>query len=400
MVKSRAGNNQFLKKYNQTVILDMIRLNKAVSRAELSQKTGLSPTAIGAIVSSLTEAGYIHEVGAGESTGGRRPVMLELKPESYFSVGVDLEVGFINAVLMDITGETISEKQAVNPCYTEYAATAKAVAKTVREMLGPLRVDSRKLLGMGISVPGMVDNETHNILFAPNLGWRNVDIRAELGDFDGIPVYVENEAMASAICENWIGSCQGVSNFVCVNSKSGIGAGIFTHGMLYRGAGGSAGEVGHIQVDDSGPRCACGNYGCLEALASAGRIVDNARRLVRQGTASSLNDTGDAEDITMDDVINAARNGDEAARAILLEAARYLGIALSSIVNTLNPAKIVIGKEFTRYSDIVLEQIKGIVAGKALKPAAECVEIISSGFGERASTLGAAIIPLKVLFGR
>jgi N-acetylglucosamine repressor len=213
-------------------------------------------------------------------------------------------------------------------------------------------------------------------------------------------VYVENEAMSSAICENWLGVCQNVENFVCVNIKSGIGAGIFTNGRLYRGAGGSAGEVGHIVVDENGLRCGCGNYGCLETMASTGRIVEKARKMVRQGIASSLNEMPDADDISIDNIVEAARSGDEAARGILLESARFLGIALSNLVNTLNPSKIVIGKDFVKYGDLVMDCIKSIVGSKALKTNASKVEMLTSEIGEKASTLGAAIIPLKVLFGR
>jgi N-acetylglucosamine repressor len=215
-----------------------------------------------------------------------------------------------------------------------------------------------------------------------------------------LPAYIENEAMASAICENWIGACQGASNFVCVNIKSGIGAGIFTGGRLYRGTGGSAGEVGHIVVDENGPRCGCGNYGCLETIVSTGRIIDKARRVVRQGVVSTLNDVGDADEITLEQIANAARQGDEAARSLLNEAARYLGIALSNLVNTLNPSRIVLGKDFVVYGDLVMDTLRNVIDTKALKRPASNVEIMATEIGERASTLGAAIIPLKVLFGR
>lgn len=400
MTKNKTGNNKFLKKYNQTGILDQIRVHKAVSKAELSQLTGLSPTAIGVIVSSLLEKGYIHETGIGESKGGRRPVLLELKPGSFYSIGIDIDVDCINAVLMDITGEVIHELAEDKVSAVNLEGAAKTVEAIVEEILVRFSIAPDKLLGIGISVPGMVDNETHKIVFAPNLGWENINLKEYLPKLTGYSVYVENEAMASAICENWIGSCQGVNDFVCINIKSGIGAGIFAGGKLYRGAGGSAGEVGHIVVDENGPRCGCGNYGCLETMASTSRIVAKARRLVRQGIVSRLNDVSDMEEIDLELIVEAARTGDEAARSILAESARYLGIALSNIVNTLNPSRIILGKEFVKYADIVMDHIKSIVSCKALKSPAARVEIGASAVGERASMLGAAIIPLKVLFGK
>lgn len=399
MTKSRTGNSKFLKAYNETGILDVIRMKQAVSRADLSKETGLSPTATGAIVSALMEKGYIHETGTGESRGGRKPVLLQLKSGSYFSVGIDVDVDSVLFVLMDITGKVVHEMKAALPANTPEAAV-EAVAAGVGRIAESFSIDRERLLGIGISVPGMVDAVTHRIILAPNLGWEDIDLCGMLKERLGLPTYIENEAMASAICENWLGACQSSSNFVCINIRSGIGAGIFTGGRLYRGTGGSAGEVGHIVVDENGSRCGCGNYGCLETIVSTGRIVDKARRMIRQGVVTILNEVGDTDDITLEQIADAARRGDEASRGLLNEAARYLGIALSNLVNTLNPSKIVLGKDFVVYGDLVMETLRNVIDTKALKRPASNVEIVVTEIGERASTLGAAIIPLKMLFGR
>lgn len=400
MTKRKAGNSKFLKTYNQTGILDLIRIHKEISRTELSRMTGLSPTATGMIVSNLIEKGYIRERGTGESKGGRKPVLVELKPRSYYSIGIDMDTNYMRAILVDITGHVVYEKLMNMEFPADFERTAAHVEKTVLDIMREFSVDSGMLLGVGISVPGLVDSGTHEIVLAPNLGWKNADMKSKLAKLSHIPVYVENEAMASAICENWIGVCRDVENFVCINIKSGIGAGIFTGGKLYRGASGSAGEIGHITVDENGPLCGCGNYGCLETMASTTRIVEKAKKLVRQGTVSTLNEFRDVEEIRIDRIIEAARSGDETARNVLIESARYLGIAISILVNTLNPSKIVIGKEFVKYADIVMDHIKGIVNCKALKYPASRVEIVASEIGEKAPALGAAMIPLKVLFGK
>ncbi len=396
----RTGNNQFLKQLNQSIILDLIRVNKAISKAQLAEITGLSPTAIGMITSSLQEQGYIHETGIGESKGGRKPVLLELKPRSYYSVGVDFDVDYMNILLVDITGEIISEKASRVSHWESVEKVMEKMESMIDDILSEFSIETGKLLGIGISVPGMVDWEQCEVVMAPNLGWEKVAVKDYMKRFQEIPIYLENEAMASAICENWVGSCQGINNFVCINIKSGIGAGIFTHGRLYRGASGSAGEVGHIVVDESGPKCGCGNYGCLETMASTSYIVEKARKLIRQGSVSSLNDVEDADGITIEDVIRAARSGDGTAINILNESARYLGIAISNIANTLNPSKVILGKEFVKYADLVMEQIVSVVACKALKSPAAHMDIASSMIGERASTLGAALIPVKTLFGK
>lgn len=399
MTRTRPGNNKFLKSYNEAGILDLIRTHEKVSRSELSRLTGLSATAAGAIVASLADKDYIRENGTGESKGGRKPVLIELKPDSHFSVGIDVDVDFIAFTLIDITGRIVSEGSTPLASNRPDAVASQA-AVYLKEQLSEYFTDMSRLLGIGISVPGMVDSSTRKVVLAPNLGWEDVDIGHMLEGHMGVPVHVENEAMASAICENWLGSCRGDENFVCINIKSGIGAGIFTGGRLYRGAGGSAGEVGHIVVDENGPRCGCGNYGCLETMASTGRIVEKVRRMLRQGMASSLNEIADIEDVGIDTITEAARRGDEAAKEVLLESARFLGIALSSLVNTLNPSRIVLGKDFVKYGDLVMDRIKSVVERKALKLASSKVEIMASAVGGKSSTLGAAIIPLKLLFGK
>lgn len=397
-MSKRTGNNKFLKEYNESIILDLIRINKALSKAELSKLTGLSATATGAITAGLIEKGYIYETGIGESRGGRRPVLLELKPDSFYSIGIDIDYDFINLVLLDITGITVCEKVIKMPNQSDFASVIKRAEDAAAEMLDNYLNDYSQLLGIGFSIPGLVDIKTRDIVLAPNLGWENSNVYSALIRFKEVPVFVENEAMASAICENWLGQCQNEDNFVCINVKSGIGAGIYTGGRPYRGASGTAGEVGHILVDENGPKCGCGSYGCLETVASSKSIVDKAKRLVKQGTVSTLNSLENADEMTISDVVAAASSGDEAARTVIIEAARYMGIAVSNIVNTINPSKIVLGKEFLKYADMAIDTIKGVVSCKALGTPASRVEIVASEIGEKASAMGAAIIPLKALF--
>lgn len=399
MNKKRTGNSKFLKAYNEAGILDLIRTEKALSRADLSKLTGLSPTATGTIVSGLMEKDYIYENGIGQSNGGRKPVLLELKPGSYYSVGLDVDTCGISYMLVDITGSVIDQGAAKLTGY-EQERVISAIENCVAELVEGNSIEASRLLGVGISVPAMVDAATHKVLLAPNLGWEDFDLSGELKKRLKLSVYVENEAMASAIYENWIGTCQQDHNFVCINIKSGIGAGIFTGGRAYRGSGGIAGEIGHIVVDENGPKCGCGNYGCLETFAATGRIVEKARKIVRQGVVSSLNNLPNADDISFEDVVRAARMGDEAARNLFNEAARYLGIALSNIVNTLDPSKIVLGKDFTEYGELVMGTLRGVVDRRSLKRINSQVEISISQLGDRSSAMGAAIIPLKVLFGR
>jgi N-acetylglucosamine repressor len=283
MTNDIVGNNKFLKKLNKAIVLDLIRSNKELSKISLSQLTGLSPTATGMIVMQLLEEGYIHEIGIGESSGGRKPVLLELKPHSFYSIGADIDVDFIYLALIDITGEVVYEKSIKRKDNSNPEAALKFIENEILMILKEYSIDFSRLLGVGISIPGLVDEVDGKIILAPNLQWENVKASSYLTKLSGTPLYIENEAMASAVCEHWVGQCQGIDDFLCINITSGIGAGIFTGGKLYRGTGGSAGEIGHTLIDENGPKCGCGNYGCLETLASTKSIIESAKKIVRQG---------------------------------------------------------------------------------------------------------------------
>lgn len=392
----KTGNNKFLKELNETHLLELIRTNKQISKADLAQLTGLSPTACGIIVTNLLEKGYISEAGIGVSTGGRRPILYELIPKSYFSIGVDIDVDFNRFVLIDITGQV--EYRDKIPSKSNYSVlkSIEIIEEKIHQIIQKFDINEDRLLGIGVSVPGMVDNITHEIVFAPNLEWESVDLPSKMTNIGDFPIYVDNEAICSAICENWIGCCMNQKDFVCINMKSGIGSSIFAGGNLYRGCCGSAGEIGHIMVDPSGPKCGCGNYGCLESLASSRAMVEKAQRQIKQGLIADITDV---DSITFDDIISLTKAGNEATRAILVEASGYLGLAVANLINTINPSKIVLGKELDNFPEDILEHLKNIALAKALKYPASSVEIVTSSLGNDTSALGAAIIPLKKLFG-
>ncbi len=400
MKLGKTGNNKFLKQFNETSLLELIRTNRQVSKADLAQLTGLSPTACGIIVSNLLEKGYIREAGIGISKGGRRPNLYELNPKSYYSMGVDIDVDYIRFILMDITGN-VEYRDMISSRFDQSVSESIAVIeKKVYQIIKKNAIREDRLLGVGVSVPGMIDNITHEIIFAPNLGWERVDLESMMSGMGNFPIYVDNEAICSAISENWIGCCTEQRDFVCINMKSGIGSSIFADGNLYRGCSGSAGEIGHIMVDHNGPKCACGNYGCLETLVSSKSMVEKAQRLVRQGLIADFSEELDINSInSIDFIIDAVKAGNESARVILVEAAGYLGLAIANLINTINPSRIVLGKELVKFSEDILEHMRSIALAKALKYPASRVEMLISELGGDSSALGAAIIPLKKLFG-
>ncbi|NMA66557.1 MAG: ROK family transcriptional regulator [Clostridiaceae bacterium] len=395
MRKTKTGNNQYLKEMNQSIVLELIRTNKGISRIVLAQKTGLSPTAIGAIVRTLLKDEYIREVGEGKSTGGRKPTILEIRENSYYAFGFDIDMKFIYTMVLDTTGKVHYEnKLEVREALTPEDAIDR-ITDIYNKVTAQMKLKKERILGAGISIPGMMDLNTRKIMFAPNLGWTDVDMLESLKERLGIPVYIDNEATCSAICENWLGMCKGIEDFICINIESGIGAGIFMRGMLYRGHSGSAGEVGHIPVDENGPKCKCGNIGCLESIASTNAMVSKYQKLLN----NSKNIKSVDYQQCFENMMLQVENGDKKCLDILKEAAISLGKAIGYLINVFNPEQIVLGKKFPRYSKFVLDDIRHVAMKTALEYPAQNCRILPSLFGENSSAMGASIIPIRKLFG-
>lgn len=399
MTENFTGNNQYLKELNQAAVMDLIRRNGRLSRKELSDLTGLSPTACGSITRQLIQDGFLHETGQGESTGGRKPVMLEIKPGSYFSAGFDIGMKELQMVIADISGELLAERNLAYGFDITAEKSVELVSGAFEDIIKDLGLKRERFLGCGLSIPGLIDRGNNRIIMAPNLSWNHVDIKDKMEEALSMPVYIENEAMCSAICEHWIGKCRDFGSFVCINIESGIGAGIFIGGSIYRGFSGSAGEIGHLIVKENGKPCGCGNHGCLETYASTRYMLEDVKRRLDEGESSKIKrDYKNA--INWNDIAEAAREGDKLCLDVLCKGTGYLGLAVAFLVNTLNPEAIILGKCFTQYASMVMDKLVGAVKEKALDYPASRVMIMASEFGMNSSAIGAAMIPIRKIFGR
>jgi len=393
------GNNQYLKELNKAAVLDLIRRNKRLSRKELADLTGLSPTACGCITRELIKDGYLHETGQGESTGGRKPVMLELKPNSYYAVGFDIGMNEIKMVIADITANIlVQEEFKFSPGITA-DKVIELIGEKFFEVIKAEKLNFEKFIGCGLSIPGLLDRKTNKIIIAPNLSWNEVDLDSKVSKVLNMPVYIENEAMCSAICEHWIGKCSDKENFVCINIESGIGAGIFIGDSIYRGYSGSAGEIGHLIVKENGRLCGCGNRGCLETYASIRHMLEEINEKIKNGYTSEIIKPG-TDAMSWKQVVEAAYQGEQLCIEVLNKGAEYVGFAVAYLINTLNPEAIVIGKCFTDFAPLAMDTLIKTVKEKALKYPVSKVKIYTSEFGMNSSAMGAAMIPIRKVFGK
>jgi glucokinase len=267
------------------------------------------------------------------------------------------------------------------------------VLVAVNRAIAQANLNTSDVIGIGIAAAGIMDTARGIVTTSPNLPrWYNVPLRDIIADRLGVVTYVINDANAAALGEHRFGAGVGFDNIVYLTVSTGIGGGIITGGELYSGADGCAGEMGHMTVEANGPRCHCGNFGCLEALASGWAMAKAALTHIKNGEKSSIVELVDGrlENITAETVSAAARRGDKLAADLIAEAAKYLGIGLANLVNIFNPELIVIGGGLSKMGDMLLKTARRELKERAFQLPAQTAHIVRARLGSNAGIIGAA----------
>ncbi|HEX7066383.1 MAG TPA: ROK family transcriptional regulator [Bacillales bacterium] len=394
------GSFQLMKSLNRSLVLNTIRKEGPISRADVAKMTKLTPPTVSNIVKELLDSGIIIEKNQGVSRGGRKPTMLVINAGNFYVIGLDVGPKDIKVIITDLNANIVDEFQKDIPKKISNKGLLALIKESIHRLLETSRVDPHKMLGVGVGMHGMVDVEKGVSLFAPNLQLRDIPIKKSLEEEFKMIVKVENDARAMALGEVWFGNGSGAESAVCVNVGRGIGAGIIINGKLFHGEHFIGGEIGHMTIDIDGPKCSCGNYGCLQALAAGPVIADRAARELAMGRESLLTELveGDLESITGEWVHKAAEKGDQLSKEILSEAGRYLGIGLTNLIHTVNPDRIVIGGGVAKSGDYILKSVKATIAQRALTNEAKRTSIHLSKLGEQATAIGAVSLLLVELF--
>ena len=393
------GSFDLLKQLNVSMILQCIRKHGSISRAELAKRTGLTPASVSKITKELMKRGFIYESGMGKSNGGRPPILLDLNAQAGYIIGVNLGPEFLEVVVTDLEAEILtSVGEKLENLSKDYVLDE--LYELIRQVMAKSEIEQDDFIGIGMAVHGLVNNKTGVSIFAPHYHWENVKIKELIEAEFGLPVFIDNDVRAMALGESWFGAAQNNDNFIVINISNGVGAGIVINGELYSGSSYSAGEIGHMVVDNSGPKCSCGNYGCLESLVSDLRLINKAQKLIKQGVETKIIElaNNNLAEITVEIICQAANKGDETAQHLLKEAGRYLGIAISYLLNILNPELVVIVGGVIKAEDYVFKSIKEIINNKALKLSAKSVSLLSTNLAEKAATIGGATLVLEELF--
>ena len=277
-------------------------------------------------------------------------------------------------------------------------AVINRVLSAIDHLLSLRNIESSKLDSISIAAAGVIDSDRGVITTSPNLpGWCDVPLRDIVREKHGVNTFLINDASAAALGEHHFGVGKGVDNLILLTLGTGIGGGIIINGELYTGLRGSAGEIGHMTIDVNGPKCNCGNIGCLETLASGTAVAEEAIRRISQGEKSSLTEIvdGEIENITAEEVSLAAQGGDSLALEVISKAATYLGIGLVNLVNIFNPEMIIVGGGMANMGDLLLNPARQVVRERAFTLSAQAVRIVPAQLGDDAGVLGAAVFAFQ-----
>jgi predicted NBD/HSP70 family sugar kinase len=377
------GDQALIKRINTAIVLEYILRGAPLSRAQISEQSGLNKATVSSLVQDLIDGSLVRETGTGQSSGGRKPVMLEFIATSGYAVGIDLGVNYIRGVLVDLRGNIVAERTS-SLRHPDPEAAAEQLCVCIDSLMAEAPPSPYGIVGIGVGVPGLVD-DLGSILFAPNLKWRDVPLQRILTERYALPVTIDNEANTGALGEQKYGAGRSVSNLIYVSVGIGIGTGLILHKTLYKGASGFSGEMGHLSVEAHGRSCACGNRGCWELYASEQALLEQSAELGFEDLESLL---------------IAAAEGRQDVLELFSGIGEYLGIGIANIVNVFNPDAVIIGNRMSQarpWLEVVLRQT---VTPRARGFHLRKVQLLFAELGERSSMMGAAEMAIAGFFSR
>jgi glucokinase-like ROK family protein len=345
------------------------------------------------IADDLIQRGLVRQASGRPSGGGRRGVLLELNPDAGGLLGIDIGASHIMMLLTDMAAHVLAEAEHSWPVARGPEACLANLKAMFDQLMDQSAAAGVQPVAIGVGVPGPVVTSQGMVSAPPSMpGWDGFPIRQRLEDLLGKPVALHNDADLGALGEWSFGAGREARDMVYVKVGTGIGAGLLFGGRIYRGVSGTAGEIGHITIDQNGPRCTCGNRGCLEAMAGGAAIAEQAKLAVRRGEPTVLSSRRPVDDLIARDVAEAVKQGDHLSQQLLRQSGPLIGTAVATLINLFNPSLVVIGGGVAEEGDLLLEPIRQAVRGRSLSASAKAVRIQAAMLGRRSSGMGAVAL--------
>lgn len=396
---NNTADQKLVRKMNNNVVIDILRKEAPLSRANLSAMTGLNRSTVSSIINDLINEGWVKETTYQSNNNVGRPgLSLEINPAGGFAVGVEIGVDFILVIVADFTAKVIWRKRIETDPDEGLVAIQEKAFKLASEALEYGKKESIRPLGIGIAIPGLVDVHNGVLKFAPNLRWKNVPIRLIWTQQFHLPVFIENEANAAALGEYYFGAARGIRDFIYIAAGYGLGSGIIINGNLLRGNKGYASEVGHMTFDPAGKECSCGKRGCYETIIGPRAVIERVNKLIEEeGREDTI--IGAEKDVSRsinyDAVVNAAMKNDSIALDALKDVGCKLGLVVSHLVNIFDPKMIILGGALNYAKDFIEPVVEKVVQQNALQLCQEDLEITNSQLDQDSSVMGMAGLILE-----
>lgn len=379
------GNRDLIRAINRSSILNIIKSDGPIARAEIARIIGLSPATVTGITADLIKEELVEEVSLGDSSGGRPPILLALKPSGGYVIGIKLMEDHLICALTDLEANVVSQ-QNISFHTKKPDQAAREISQAVKDTLAKADIPRAKLMGVGVGLAGVVDNERGLVRYSPFFGWKNVPLGQKIGSALDVPVYIDNDVNTFAVAESLFGSAEDERDFITVTIGRGIGLGIMSNGVPFRGATGGAGEFGHLVIDEDGPVCSCGNQGCLEVYASEPAVIKRANQILNKKVE------------TIEELVALAKEGNPDIVAILADAGKLIGNKIADLITLMGPRLVIVSGEGTRMGDYLFRPMVEAVKERVMPAVRGSYEIRVEPWGDDAWARGAACLVLKQIF--
>lgn len=378
-------NSLTVKELNRALVLKLICTHKDVSRIRLANETGLTRMTLSNIINGLIETGFlcnVHDL-ATENMVGRRPVKVDLAKDSPVVAGINISRDAVTGILMDLKANGLYR---IRYALDRNDTTDTLTEKMMSAVMSMVNHGKRRILGFGVSSIGPVNIKNGIILNPTNFyGITNVCAKRYIEEKTGLPAYVRNDMSAAALAEKYYGYGINVSDFIYIGIENGLGAGIVSGGELFQSRSGFSGEFGHMSIDFGGPRCSCGNRGCIELYASAPNIVDTVNKACGAGFTTIAE-------------VDAYCAENEEAMKVMYSIMDKLAIAVTGIVNIMDPSRVIIGSTGSTLDMKLFKYVEDVVNNSILARESKSITVLKSKFGEEEHIIGAATIVSDMVF--
>ena len=385
------ATRQQTKIHNTYLILKTVYDHDGISRAEIARATHLTKTTVSNIVAELMADGLVEETGFGASAAGKPPILLKVVDDARHFIGIDLANSEFHGAILNLRGDLV-QRFDLRTNNLKGEAALELVYTLIDKLLA---ASDKSISGIGIGTPGLMDPENGVIRRSINLDWQDLPLRDLIEERYYLPCYIANDCQAAAMGEYTFVHNNSTSNLVVVKVGQGIGSGIVLNGQLYYGDGYGAGEIGHLVMKDDGELCGCGNYGCLETLASTRAVVEQAKKIAQNNPNSLLHQFATTTDeITTETVLQAFNAGDKDINLLINKAGYYLGSAIANFVGVLNVQNIVIAGSMARFGEAILEPIQCMIQKNSMSILARETKVSFSSLDQEIVIKGAVSLIL------